>query len=301
MAQVRIWRSAFELLVAIDPLCLLGLARYVGVDIAKTSLVDFVDRLQSLPAASQSKIISLIELDMGDLNCSLTKSSLNTYTVQTRRWSRIIPFPVLVDGRKLEFDIASCQFAVHYMFQTREKAKYFLCQINQQLAQHGVFVVTTVDSRVISSLVLKEVTDGVRAESKNGVKSLKIYSDLSTPASVTSDSDPGKDLVLELTFQQAMWDRMIQRSRTESDAFGIEYQFRLYDQPPSSDALSQQQAAVNAPEWLVPLGRELQDLTDECGLEIILCENFHQFIDQKMKTSAQLRLVVLLTISHHTI
>jgi hypothetical protein len=262
------------------------LTHYVGVDIAKTSLIDFVDRLQSLPAASQSKIISLIELDMGDLNCSLTKSSLNTYTAQTRRWNKIIPFPILVDDRRLEFDIASCQFAVHYMFQTREKAKYFLCQINQQLAQHGVVVVTTVDSRVISSLVLKEITE-TRGEPSHGVRSLRIYSDLSA----ATDPDREKDLVLELTFQEVMWDRMLQKSRTDIDAFGVEYQFRLYDQPPSSDTLSQQQAAVNAPEWLVPLGRELQDLAEECGLEIILCQNFHQFIDEKMRASPQLRLI----------
>ena len=151
------------------------MSTYVGVDIAKTSLLDFVERLKALPLHSQSKIISLSEMDMGDLNSSLTTSALNTYTVQTQRWSKIIPFPVMVNTQKLEFDIASCQFAVHYMFQSRERARHFFSQIYDELASHGVVVMTTVDSRVISDLVLKEITDSP-LNPKSGMRSLKIYS-----------------------------------------------------------------------------------------------------------------------------
>jgi hypothetical protein len=84
-----------------------------------------------------------------------------------------------------------------------------------------------------------------------------------------------------------MWNRILETSRTDCDPFGIEYQFSLYDQPPSVDSLSQ--AAVNAPEWLVPLGQELIDLAQDCGFEVVLCENFHQFIDNRLNTSPQLR------------
>lgn len=84
-----------------------------------------------------------------------------------------------------------------------------------------------------------------------------------------------------------MWDRILETNRTDSDPFGIEYQFSLFDQPPSSDSLSQ--AAVNAPEWLVPLGQQLQDLARDCGFEVALCENFHQFIDDRLKTNSHLR------------
>jgi hypothetical protein len=161
------------------------LSTYVGVDIAKTSLVDFVERLQVLPLQSQSKIISLVEMDMGDLSSSLTTSPFTTYTVQNQRWSKMIPFPVMVNQQKLEFDIASCQFAVHYMFQSRDKARHFFSQIHDQLASHGVIVMTTVDSRVISDLVLHEITESP-LDPKSGKRSLRIYSD---PSLSTSDSN----------------------------------------------------------------------------------------------------------------
>jgi SAM-dependent methyltransferase len=185
VAQVwewRYWITTHSILNELNTS--LGLSTYVGIDIAKTSLVDFVDRLKALPLQSQSKILSLIEMDMGNLNSSLTTSQFATYTVQTQRWSTVIPFPVMVNQQKLEFDIASCQFAVHYMFQSRDKARHFFSQIHDQLAPLGVIVMTTVDSRMISNLVLKETTN-FPVETENGKRSLRIYSEapLSPPDS----------------------------------------------------------------------------------------------------------------------
>lgn len=85
-----------------------------------------------------------------------------------------------------------------------------------------------------------------------------------------------------------MWNRILESFRSNSDPFGLEYQFSLFDQAPSRDSLSHR-AAVNAPEWLVPLGRELNELAEECGFEVILCQNFHQFIDKAFQGSSSLR------------
>lgn len=157
------------------------MAYYVGIDIAKTSLIDFADRIHQLPTNSQSKILSLIEMDMGDLNQSLTKSLLNTYHINSRQWNKAIPFPILLKNDRLHFDVASCQFAVHYMFQSRAKAKHFFIQINEQLANNGVVVSTTVDARVISNLILQEVTNSPNKSNAN--RSIQFFSDLSSDPS----------------------------------------------------------------------------------------------------------------------
>ena len=83
-----------------------------------------------------------------------------------------------------------------------------------------------------------------------------------------------------MSFETEMWNRIIESTqRNDSDPYGIEYHFSLYDKPNNGNQSNE--AAVNSPEWLVPLGGELQSLAEECGLEVILCQNFHQFIYDK--------------------
>ena len=112
---------------------------------------------------------------MGSLVTSFTKSQFQTYVVKSQKWSTIIPFPILIDHKQINFDVASCQFAVHYMFQSREKACYFFHQVQEQLASNGIIVLTTIDSRVISDLILKEMTQ-YQQNTTNNKKFLRIYS-----------------------------------------------------------------------------------------------------------------------------
>lgn len=149
---------------------LLGLSHYVGIDIAKSSLIDFVSRIKDLPSTSQSKIHSLIEMDMGSLDISFTTSLFQTYLVQSQKWFQITPFPIYIDQKHLTFDIASCQFAVHYMFQTKQKAHYFFQQIHEQLSSNGIIVLTTIDSRIIAQLILNEASKQQQQQQQHGLK-----------------------------------------------------------------------------------------------------------------------------------
>ena len=45
------------------------------------------------------------------------------------------------------FDVASCQFALHYMFQTVERADHFFSEVSRHLVKNGLFIVTTIDCR----------------------------------------------------------------------------------------------------------------------------------------------------------
>ena len=85
-----------------------------------------------------------------------------------------------------------------------------------------------------------------------------------------------------MSFESDAWDRMVlpaeehrslteRMDRGEDDwAYGIQYVFQLRD---TGDA-----AAVNAPEWLVPLGAPLEKLAKEHGLRVALCKNFHEVV-----------------------
>ena len=62
-----------------------------------------------------------------------------------------------------------------------------------------------------------------------------------------------------------------------ADAFGIQCNFALLDQ---ADAL-----AVDAPEWLVPLGKPLELLCARHGLRVQRQDNFHQFLEEGLGAS----------------
>lgn len=61
------------------------------------------------------------------------------------------------------------------------------------------------------------------------------------------------------------------------EGFGIQYNFSLLD---SGDA-----AAVDAPEWIVPLGKQLEALAADHGLTVELCQNFHEYFANCMQES----------------
>ena len=85
-----------------------------------------------------------------------------------------------------------------------------------------------------------------------------------------------------MSFESDAWNRMIMSSdqhalcmehsnRREDDwAYGIQYVFQLKD--------TGEAAAVNAPEWLVPLGDPLKRLALEFGMDVVVCKNFHEIV-----------------------
>ena len=54
------------------------------------------------------------------------------------------------------FDVASCQFALHYMFQTLERADHFFGQVAKHLVHNGLFIVTTIDCRCVCVMLEME-------------------------------------------------------------------------------------------------------------------------------------------------
>lgn len=319
-----------------------GLSRYVGVDIAINSVKQLVG--ERLPADPQQakKVTHVVCADLG--KDSLTKTALPTHTwghdnggngngkgTGEGLWKDRVP----LTEHDL-FDIVSCQFAVHYMFQHRKNADHFFEEVARHLRPGGVFIATTIDIRVIAELLAKDCNEdrakyacinsgnGVDADSNgndldNGgvdhVESVDRHTQLTMgtdiPLSVNalSDSLPSvdfsaprvlefrnefDDVVLKIRFAAGDWSKLLpgqkQHSRDDSagidesslddgsidpDAgYGIEYYFSLFDKPDS--------AAVNAPEWLVPQGKQLEALAEAHGLTVEKCENFQDFFCERL-------------------
>ena len=171
-----------SLLTYLSYFCIIdkSISRYVGVDIAVESLKQFVnERLLTLKdkrrdyrgggggngsgggGMQKMKVTHLIEADLGV--DSLISSQLETHTWNvinlnpntseiTSNWEKKVP--LTTDDL---FDIVSCQFAMHYMFQSEIKANHFFAEISRHLRENGVFIATTIDSRALADLAAEQL------------------------------------------------------------------------------------------------------------------------------------------------
>ena len=230
-----------------------GLEKYVGVDIAMNSVKELVQRCHG--QRDYKKVSKVICGDMGSQ--SLVQSELSVHTWEDSynpkgTWKKAIP---LTESDK--FDIASCQFAIHYMFQSEKKAEHFFSEISRHLAPNGLLIASTMDCRVISKLV----TDALCGMSPTCIDPLEREQTMA--ASGTALDKDGtlhitlknalNNPVLKMSFKESMWQRLLcSSSDNNDDVYGIQYNFVLLDNNNSS--------AVEAPEFIVPLGDHLINL-----------------------------------------
>jgi mRNA (guanine-N7-)-methyltransferase len=251
------------------------LETYVGVDYAKSSLEDFAGRVASMAAynpTAAAKVKMLVFADMGNIKENINSSQFETYSPATKLWSKSVPCPV---EKKEKFTIASCQFAMHYMFQDESRANHFFRQVSSNLELNGVLIATTVDSRVVADQAVKVDSESDPSKERDYKKNLSVYADSENKGDDSSSSQPS--LMMNLHFDDNNWSRLLNTEDSNNNsAFGIRYVFTLKD-------------AVDVPEWLVPTGGPLRDLAAAHGLEVVMCQNFHDFVHDKMTTDISLR------------
>lgn len=325
--------------------CKEGLQRYVGVDIAENSLRHFIEeRLlpsartaaahaarqraaaagRSFNAGDHLKVTHLVCADIGTE--SLTRSELeyhtwsrNAYDCFDGHWQRNVPLSL--DDK---FDIASCQFAIHYMFQTEEKAHHFFTEVSNHLKPGGIFVATTTDCRVLSEMLAKELHgEFASAHDEDPLVPADLTSEAAFDAIKTKAAEwraktqDGKvrlvfrndvdNTILTITFTKDMVERLLpceqhlchstisnisnnnksntnsidnSSSSSASSPYGLQYTFTLQD--------SVEEAAVDAPEWAVPLGGPLEELAAQHGLELVQVENFQDIVADLMRNVEKL-------------
>ena len=275
-----------------------GIERYVGVDIAIKSLQHFVsERLVLQSAGDRRKFTKLVCADLG--TDVLTSSTLETYLVTSEsvasssagqdgvegkiigKWSSVAG-PMSNDE---QYDIVSCQFALHYFFQTSEKCGTFFRNVHKHLKGGRHFVTSTIDSRRMAELLLRQLCTTDASDSPT--KELKITNAFGdTLLRVAFDNYQWKRL---LSFNSSYYDRTSRSKQTSSSGkleltdeeydalFGIQYTFVLGD--------NEDEQAVNAPEWIVPCGRYLEHIAERFGLRVTYYENNHKFISERIKAA----------------
>lgn len=254
---------------------------------------------------------------MGDISATLNTTCLDTYDPSVKHWEKSIPCPAERGGTDAhetgtgtrendKFTIASCQFAMHYMFQDSARAHHFFRQVSSNLRLHGVLIATTVDARVVADAAVRvdsefDSSGSSQQQRSEYKKDLSIYADdIEGSGDDTEVQKISCPLVMNIHFDDHNWNRLLntpeslppnsddknmnnsKNDRSEGDPFGIRYVFTLVDDPSKGNA-------VDAPEWLVPTGEPLRALAAAHGLEIDLCQNFHDFVYDKMNTDVAMR------------
>lgn len=101
-----------------------------------------------------------------------------------------------------KFDVVSCQFAVHYFFQTKERLEGFLRNVSYNLRPNGRFIATFMDGQKVHSLLNKNKEEG-KVEGRKGTGKNLVWAIQKQYKTFTKASPYGKliDVFLENTNQ----------------------------------------------------------------------------------------------------
>lgn len=268
-----------------------GIGNYVGLDVARQSLVDAAIRARKM----QHKL-PLCTFTCADLGADVPgrmKSKRHTQMQRLLTWSlqgekSKDSDPVFVErrgggiGLDDTFDVVSVQFAIHYMMQTRQRARRFFRTVSELLDVGGNLIATTIDARVVLERMLhmgldlhSKITSPVVIEAGAGACKITfephmVEKMLRYTGNLSNDTDEVKRLITENP-----------KGGPDEELFGLEYTFTLVE---GSDHEAGFGDAVNLPEWLIPIP-VLQALAIEAGLELEYAQNFHEFYDHRKDPS----------------
>ncbi len=254
-------------------------ALYTGIDVAQQSLKDLTERIL---AASNWKGVP-ITLVAGDLSKAdeILESAPLTWTNNDKRWRRDKEVGEQLSNS--QFDVASMQFALHYMASSKDTMRSILSFIASKLRPGGQFIATTVDARVVCETLM-----GHTVKTNGGTQRESSLKD-----------KKGREL-LKLIFPGDILTNLLRRNANvmSETSFGIMYYFILAENEHVEDF------AVKSPEWLLPLP-ELVKLADDVGLDFVKAENFHELYQNctsgKVLRRCPIIITYLYTLIKHTI
>lgn len=277
-----------------------GVENYVGVDVARGSLIDAAIRARTMSKRKASRLrkCTFTLADLGEDVPGRKRSDnankmqkLLTWTMQTEtnEEKEVDPQFVALEGGGIaetdKFDVVSIQFAIHYMMQTRKRARRFFHTVSSLLEIGGNLIATTIDARVVIEKLMalgsdlhfddmdqhEEVDKSENEEiHHNGNKCRKVNDENEVTVKVGSG-------VCRLKFDAAVVRKVFQPSNSPEEMFGLQYTFTLVE---GSDHAAGVGEAVDLPEWLTPLPA-LQELAEEAGLKMEYASNFHSFYQER--------------------
>jgi mRNA (guanine-N7-)-methyltransferase len=273
---------------------------YVGVDVARGSLIDAAIRARDMAKRKASRLrkCTFTLADLGEDVPGRRRSlkarrmqKLLTWTLQneTDKEKQVNPKFVAEEGGGIaetdKFDVISIQFAIHYMMSTRKRARRFFHTVSSLLEIGGNLIATTIDARVVIEKIMalgldlhfdefdyhEEVDEPSNEDiHHNGNKRRRINDENEVTVTVGSG-------VCRLRFDGAVIRKIFQPSNTADDMFGLQYTFTLVE---GADHAAGVGEAVDLPEWLTPLPA-LKELAEEAGLEMEYASNFHSFYAER--------------------
>ncbi len=138
---------------------------YVGVDVARGSLVDAAIRARQMSKRGKSNVLQRCTFTLADLGVdvpgrkrctkALRMQNLQTWNLQdeTKVEQKSDPVFVAREGGGIDetdkFDVVSIQFAIHYMMSTRKRARRFFHTVSSLLEIGGNLIATTINARVV--------------------------------------------------------------------------------------------------------------------------------------------------------
>lgn len=151
------------------------------------------------------------------------------------------------------FDISSCQFSMHYMFDTEAKVRNLLQNATNRLVEGGYFICTHPDANVI----VKKLREDSKMDENRYITENKYYSIISDTVQFPKDKGP----------------------------FGFPYGFFLTDnlvgfkEPPTEP--DKKHSMHYVPEFLV-IVPSLEKIAAEYGLELVESKNLHEFFSENI-------------------
>jgi SAM-dependent methyltransferase len=259
-----------------------GIANYVGIDVARGSLVDAALRARNMKQFEGRGCIFTCA-DLGSDVPGRPKSSKSKKMQKLCSWSlkddNGIGNPefhmVRGGGIGMEdtFNVVSIQFAIHYMMSSLKRARRFFHTVSQLLDIGGNLICTTIDSRVVMELMMNTGYDfHFRDEPSQNEKDDK---PLIISVGKGACQLKFRREIVKRIFRSSIVNGGEEQSYLHSDNFGLEYTFTLTEGEDHASGVGQ---VVDLPEWLTPIP-VLERLAEEAGLVLEYASNFHEFFD----------------------
>jgi SAM-dependent methyltransferase len=259
-----------------------GIQNYVGVDVARGSLVDAAIRARKM--SQKLKRCTFICADLGADVPGRLKTSKHKHMQKLSTWSldrdrdqnHGDPEFKLLRGGGIsgddKFDVVSIQFAIHYMMETKKRALRFFQTVSELLDIGGNLILTTIDARII----VKHLMD----------MGLNLHFDDDkchhAPIVLTVGDGACRIKFEPEIVKQIFESKWANNEDIDEEVFGMKYSFTLVE---GTDHASGIGDAVDLPEWLIPIP-VLKALGLQAGLEIEYEQNFHEFFEHRSDASA---------------
>jgi mRNA (guanine-N7-)-methyltransferase len=252
-------------------------SNYVGIDVARGSLVDAAIRARQM--RQKLKTCTFTVADLGADVPGRFKSPSRTQMQKLSSWSiqgeaeheTNPPAFEMVRGGGVsmddKFDVISVQFAIHYMMSSQKRARRFFQTASELLEIGGELIATTIDARVVINHIMKLGLDLHFDENRTEEK----------PEAIIQVGGGA----CRIRFTPEIVEKIFS-SKSGDDLFGLEYTFTLVE---GSDHDAGVGDAVNLPEWLTPIP-VLESLAKEAGLELVYAQNFHEFFSKRSDPSS---------------